>query len=270
MMGRQSSSRAGFGPAFPELGWAPAPRYLLRRGLVLSHLAGQPPGRVLEIGPGVGALLHELAAAGWSCTGVETSPQAFERAVRAASQTEGVALRTSLPEDGEAYDCLMAFEVLEHIEDDLGALRDWLTRIRPGGKVLLSVPAHERLWCASDVLAGHWRRYGRDQFARLATDAGCDVDSIESYGWPLGNLTAGVRAWVDARKLGSGPVADPSVEQRSEYTATSGIDRRWFARIYPLYANAAGAAAFKICLAIQRLALRTELGNGYLLTATKR
>ena len=73
--------------------------------------------------------------------------------------------------------------------------------IAPGGKVLLSVPAHEASWCASDVLAGHWRRYNRGQFAALATGAGCDVHSIECYGWPLGNLTAGVRSWFDAWKL---------------------------------------------------------------------
>ena len=259
-----------FGPSFPDLGWAPAPRYLLRRHLVLSDLAQRSPGRVVEIGPGIGALLHELTATGWSCTGVEASPKAFHLASDAARRTMSVTILPALSSDLRPFDCLMAFEVLEHIEDDVAALRSWLSHLRPGGRVLLSVPAHQRRWSASDVLAGHCRRYDRERFIRIAEKSGCDVESIVCYGWPLANVTSRVRAWRDHMRLEPTDVLAHSRERRDAYTFASGIERRTDVRIYPFIDNVFGATVLRLCTKLQSLTLRTEMGNGYLLAATKR
>ncbi|MEL7157397.1 MAG: methyltransferase domain-containing protein, partial [Actinomycetota bacterium] len=53
------------------------------------------------------------------------------------------------------FDYVMAFEVLEHITDDRAALEEWLRRLRPGGRVLFSVPAHQRKYGDADRAVGH-------------------------------------------------------------------------------------------------------------------
>jgi glycosyltransferase involved in cell wall biosynthesis len=259
-----------FGPAFPELGWVPSPRYLMRRHLVLSQLAGRPPGHVLEIGPGIGALLGELAGAGWQCTGVETSPRAFGLATEAVGHLKNVAIAPRLGPELGMFDCLLAFEVLEHIEDDASALREWLAHVRSGGAVLLSVPAHQHRWGASDVLVGHWRRYSREQFIQLAEACECKVESVACYGWPLSNAFNRMRAIVDNRRLKHLGTSELTPKQRIAFTSTSGIDRRTLSRYYRFYSNMVGAVSLLVFFWVQYLTIDTELGNGYLLVATKR
>src|SRR5450759_6964 len=64
------------GPAAPDLGWVPAPRYLLRRDRIRRLLKNLPTGRLLEIGPGAGALLVEFANMGFQCESIERSSEA--------------------------------------------------------------------------------------------------------------------------------------------------------------------------------------------------
>jgi 2-polyprenyl-3-methyl-5-hydroxy-6-metoxy-1,4-benzoquinol methylase len=60
-----------------------------------------------------------------------------------------------------SFDYLFAFEVLEHIADDLSALREWTGFLKPGGRLLVSVPAHARKYGKADEIVGHVRRYER-------------------------------------------------------------------------------------------------------------
>lgn len=258
-----------FGPAFPEHGWVPAPRYLMRRDLVLSHLKPLAPGRVLEIGTGSGALLHELARAGWDCTGVEDSPQAYALAGELAKGLPHIRILPALPAEPTTFDCLLAFEVLEHIEDDAAALRSWMTLVKPGGKILLSVPGHARRWSASDILAGHYRRYSREEFMRLAAGAGCAVESVECYGWPLSNVIIKVRSRFDQRRMKRMAADHNSPERKTAYSHVSGITRRPV-RLYRIYSSWLGRHCLAFFLKWQRRALATEKGNGYLLAATRK
>lgn len=87
---------------------------------------------------------------------------------------------TELPFDDNTFDLICAFDVIEHIEDDLLALREIRRCLRPGGKVLLTVPAFEALWSEHDVVNHHFRRYRRDAFADLQQRAGLTV-AYKSY-----------------------------------------------------------------------------------------
>ncbi|SES92014.1 class I SAM-dependent methyltransferase [Oceanicella actignis] len=273
MTSEQSGAVAGptfhpvHGPALAQLGWTPAPRYLLRRDRVLRALRGLRGARVLDIGCGAGALLRELAQMGHRGAGLERSAQA--RALAAVMNPPGgpVEIRAEPAPDWDgAFDVLCCFEVLEHIEDDLSALRAWTRMLRPGGLALLSVPSRPELWGPADVWAGHVRRYRRPGFRALIEGAGLRVERIESYGFPLANLMEPLRHRVYARQL-----AKPDRAEADPQTLTlrSGADRRAETRIWPLLASWPGSLAMRAATLAQRPFLRTDLGNGYLAVARK-
>jgi len=126
----------------------------------------------------------------------------------------------TLDQDGipkKAYDTVVCSNVLEHIEDDAGALEAWARRLRPGGWLLLSVPAHQSRYSAADELVGHYRRYDPEPMAALLRQAGFAEVELREYGMPLGYLLEAGRNAVGRKRLAAAPSA--SMEQR---TGTSG------------------------------------------------
>jgi SAM-dependent methyltransferase len=101
---------------------------------------------------------------------------------------------------GQKFDLLCAFEVIEHIEDDAAALSAWLSRLVPGGAVLVSVPAWPQRFGTWDRLVGHCRRYTPDQLDSTLREAGCATAEHVLYGWPLGFVTESVRNLISSRK----------------------------------------------------------------------
>jgi SAM-dependent methyltransferase len=239
------------GIAAPEIGWVPAPSYILRRSAVLHILRHAEPGRVLEIGCGGGALL---------CL-----------ASRLLADSPGMTVRPSMVADDERFDYLMAFEVLEHIEDDTAALNTWAQYLRSGGTLLLSVPARMRSWGDSDVWAGHFRRYERDDLRSKVSTAGFEVERLVAYGWPLSNLVEPVRTSVNRRRLRDAEKhgRDPLRDKRTQ-TEGSGIERQIEARLYPYYANWFGQMGFKFFCAFQRCFFARDWGTGYILVGRKK
>jgi SAM-dependent methyltransferase len=123
----------------------------------------QPPAnaRVLEIGCGTG---HNLAMLGefGSVDALELDDEA--RAV--AEQRLGKSVMSApLPElagvPERHYDLIGAFDVIEHIDDDQAALASIAGRLKPGGKLVVTVPAHQWMWSAHDVVNHHKRRYSK-------------------------------------------------------------------------------------------------------------
>jgi hypothetical protein len=112
---------------------------------------------------------------------------------------------------------VIAFEVLEHIEDDVSALRTWSSHLIDGGFVLLSVPAFRARFKRWDVLAGHFRRYDPEDLAATAAAAGLQVVAIWTYGFPLGQLLERVR-----NHLAEQIKAPPEMERRPE------LSGRWY------------------------------------------
>lgn len=77
------------------------------------------------------------------------------------------------------------FDVLEHIEDDVAALRRLREMLVDDGRIYLTVPAHRALWSSIDEQAGHFRRYTRKQLVRVLEEAGLEVDFASYYFRPL-------------------------------------------------------------------------------------
>ncbi len=78
-------------------------------------------------------------------------------------------------------DAVVAFDVLEHIEDDEAAVREIHRVLRPGGLALIAVPADPRLWSAHDEAVGHVRRYTRPELVDLFARNGFTVERVRSW-----------------------------------------------------------------------------------------
>jgi SAM-dependent methyltransferase len=133
---------------------------------------------ILEIGAGTGGNVFMLESFG-TVTAVEMSGYARQiaREKTGRSFLNG-RLPNSVPLGGRSFDLVCLFDVLEHVAEDresLAALRDML---KPGGKVLLTVPAHQWLWSKHDVILHHFRRYSRTLLRRRIEEAGFVLDKL--------------------------------------------------------------------------------------------
>jgi len=208
--GRDSSA------PFPPL----AVRAWLRYDVLARIFDRLAPRTVLEIGCGQGAFGSRLAAQ-VDYLGVEPDPTSFEIASKRISMRGGRVLNgthEAVP-TGTTFDVVCAFEVLEHLEDDHGALEAWVPLIRPGGHFVMSVPAFQERFGAMDEHAGHFRRYSPQQVAELLGSSGLQVEHVTAYAWPLGYALESVRNRIDARKLAAARARGTTI---SELTAASG------------------------------------------------
>jgi SAM-dependent methyltransferase len=196
-----------------------APNAWLRFDLVERML---PAGikDVLEIGCGRGAFGVRLAQR-YNYLGVEPDLESFEVAkARVAAAGVGEVRNVSAEELGDAtFDLVCAFEVLEHIEDDAAAVKDWMRRLRPGGWLLISVPADQHRYSPFDKLVGHFRRYDPDVMTALLTSCGLRDVAVRRYGYPLGSVTEVAKVMVGKRRLAH---AETAATSTSERTAGSG------------------------------------------------
>lgn len=255
------------GPAAPDLGWVPAPRYLLRRARILTQLRKLPASELLEIGPGAGMLMQELSAMGFSCHALETSSPARQLIQNLSTRYgHSIDLHDAPEVDWQQrFPLVMAFEVLEHIEDDRAALRQWVSWLKPGGFLLISVPAHQHRWNARDVWAGHVRRYERAELVSKIEQDGLEVKSVECYGFPLANFLE----WAGDRRYQTSMKEPSNASTRDSNTANSGVDRSRDAAWYPLLMSLPGKIAMQSAICLQVPFLHTEIGNGYLVCARK-
>jgi SAM-dependent methyltransferase len=144
-----------------------------------------PPGAVLDVGGGTGHLTAALQASGQAAVLVEPGGSGVRLA-----QSRGVRPVIHSTLDAAGFDsgtvpAVGLFDVVEHIEDDLGFLRDVRDLLVPGGRTYLTVPAGPWLWSNEDVHAGHYRRYVRSSLADVLEGAGLEVEYLTAFFRPL-------------------------------------------------------------------------------------
>jgi len=189
-----------------------APRAWLRWDTVRRTLPARR-STVLEIGCGQGAVGMRIAAR-HDYTAVELDVDSWALAAPrvAMVSAEARVLRgdlSALPA-AERFDVVCAFEVIEHVDDDAGALRSWAARVRPGGELVLSTPADPERFGPWDTLAGHYRRYEPARLAALLEDAGLVDVRVRRYDAPLGFLLEAVRDRVARRQVPASGTVPPS------------------------------------------------------------
>lgn len=142
-----------------------------RRDMVfrlIQKLNLPPSTAILEIGCSGGPLLQRLAQQGYTnLTGIDVSETgiavAQQKGLSNVSCMDGAHL--TFPDN--SFDLLIASDVLEHIEDDAQALREWNRVLRPGGQLLVFVPAFSFMWSKHDEANQHFRRYTAAQLTSL-------------------------------------------------------------------------------------------------------
>jgi SAM-dependent methyltransferase len=138
---------------------------------VIAGLGLPARARVLDAGCGSGRNMIELSDLG-TVTGVELSETsvALARQRDAGEIVAGSVLEMPFPDD--SFDLAVSLDVIEHLDDDLTALRELRRTVAPGGALLVTVPAYQWLWSGHDEINHHHRRYTRRSLQRVAERAG--------------------------------------------------------------------------------------------------
>jgi 2-polyprenyl-3-methyl-5-hydroxy-6-metoxy-1,4-benzoquinol methylase len=180
--------------------------------------------RLLDFGCGTGAMIEHLARYG-QAEGVDRDEDAVrfcrERGLDRVRQVP----QDTVPLESGSYDVITALDVLEHIEDDLGTVRELTRLLRPGGMLLVTVPAYRFLWGNQDEVSHHKRRYVASELHRLLTAADLQVQRLSYFNALLFPIIAAIRLL----RRGRGGTS----EVKSDFTLTrSGRLNRVLARTF--------------------------------------
>ncbi len=161
--------------------------------VVLRSLDVPVGARVLDAGCGSGRNMVELRRFG-EVTGIELSRPSVEaaRARDVGEVVEGSVLEMPFADD--SFELAVSLDVIEHLEDDIGALRELRRVVAPGGQLLVTVPAYQWLWSRHDVINHHHRRYSRGTLVAAAQSAGWEVRRTTHFNSLLLPLAAAMRA----------------------------------------------------------------------------
>jgi SAM-dependent methyltransferase len=186
--------------------------------------------RILEIGCGTGHNLAMLSGFG-HVDGLELDDEAAALSEKRLGR--GI-LRSPLPElDGvtDDYDLIGAFDVIEHIDDDRAALDAIATKLKPGGKFIMTVPAHPWMWTAHDVANHHKRRYSKRSLRALIQGSPLKLDRIGYFNSLLFPVAVAERALSKLRGKDNGDVSLPPRPLNAALEAVFGSERYLVGRL---------------------------------------
>lgn len=171
------------------------------------------PLRILDIGFGTGAMLEFLESYG-SVIGMDMSIDAIRFARTRVSCPMFLGSITHVPIANAAVDLVTAFDIVEHVENDAAAFVELARVCRPGGHVLVTVPAFQFLWGNQDIVSQHRRRYTLPQLGARMRAAGLVPRRLSYFNAILFPAVAAIRM---ARRLRGAPSAETV---KSDFTMT--------------------------------------------------
>ena len=172
--------------------WYTARRDILH-DYVTRYAALPKDAHILEIGCGTGHNLPMLQQFG-EVDAIEIDDAARAIASKRLGKPASDSPLPTLPgvERG-SYDMIAVLDVIEHIGDDVAALRAMKDCLRPGGKILIAVPAHQWMWSAHDVVNHHHRRYSKKTLVAAIRAAGLEPRKLGYFNSLLFPLAAAAR-----------------------------------------------------------------------------
>lgn len=203
--------------------------FAARRDILSGEIARLPlprPAQILEVGCGPGGNLAMLKRFGEVAA---LEPDESSRAY--AAETNGVDVRHGLlpqaiPDFGRPFDLIAAFDVIEHVDDDAGAVAALGQLLKPGGFFIATVPAYRWMWSDHDAAHHHKRRYELAAFRRLFENAGLKVRRASHFNSLLFPPIAAVRLANNAtgRRTG-GDEAMPAKPLNAVLKTVFGLER---------------------------------------------
>lgn len=138
--------------------WFVGRRRLFAR--LLADLAVPREAAILDVGTSTGTNLRLLKGLGYSkVTGVDSSPRAVEFCSAKGLGPVELGDVCNLPFPDGSFDIIFATDIIEHVDNDMSALRELNRVLKPSGRVLITVPAFQLLWGVQDEVGHHKRRY---------------------------------------------------------------------------------------------------------------
>jgi SAM-dependent methyltransferase len=160
--------------------WLQGKYRVLQDVLRRARVPGNGRARVLDLGCGPGNMLDLLGEHG-DVFGSDYSADALDFCRRRAYRRLFRADFHHLPLRESAFDLITCCDVLEHLNDDARALVELRRALRPGGLLLVTVPAFQFLWGDHDTLYGHQRRYRAPELRRRLSEAGFEVQRLTYF-----------------------------------------------------------------------------------------
>src|ERR1700733_2383622 len=168
-----------------------APRFTRWMSDVVSPYVGD---RVLEIGAGIGNMsVHLMPRSIYWATDVNPYYLNYLETLRPTRPYMRVgytdAMNAESFPEGQDFDTVVCLNVIEHVADDVGALRNFRETLTQGGRAIVLVPYGPELYGSLDEVLGHCRRYTEEQLGEVSQQAGFHVEQILKFNRP------GVPAW---------------------------------------------------------------------------
>jgi SAM-dependent methyltransferase len=202
--------------------WYRGRRRIIRAELDRLPLPSPSQTRVLDAGCGSGRTLDELVDYG-SVSGIELNPDAAAVARRRGPAPDGfdvhVGRLEDLPFEDATFDLITCLDVIEHTPDDRATLLSLRRVCKPGGWLLVTVPAYQALWSRHDEANHHFRRYNRRMLRTVGLTAGWQVERLTSFNSVLLAPAAAVR--LAQRRRGV------SLDGNGDYTPDLHIGPAW-------------------------------------------
>lgn len=166
---------------------------------VFSQISPHLGYDVLEIGCGIGNFTALLAEKCRQVVAVDIDKEYVSAAQRRFSGTPSIEVhqKDATQEQWEGcFDTVVMLDVLEHIDDDIGVLRLIAKSLKPGGNLVIKVPALQSLYCPMDKAIGHYRRYDRESLHDTLSRGGFETHSLWFF-----NLLGMMGWWVNGKLL---------------------------------------------------------------------
>lgn len=180
------------------------PWWLARARLALAVLRAEgvvPPASVIDVGCGWGVNLQALEEAGYPCIGLDISRQILQLIDQPKRRLVEADLNQPPPASRELFAGALLLDVIEHIDDDRGTIQRIAPLLKPGGKLVVSVPALPELFSEFDQIQGHRRRYLPETLRAAFADTGFEVEKIFWWGAWMIPVLRGMRRKNADKKL---------------------------------------------------------------------